>query len=134
MRFGVSCGQLRSGVVLMGESAEDLFPVDPVIGEVDRLGWAGLCLSWGELAEGAVRPGPVVMHQVLGQHPAQVLLVDDQQPVEEFPAQGADDPFAGRVRSGEPASRAAGGSLLGSRSSAFLLVAIAGVDTLTTVR
>jgi hypothetical protein len=34
-----------------------------------------------------VRPGRVVVRQVLGQHPAQVLLVDDQQAVEEFPAQ-----------------------------------------------
>lgn len=57
-------------------------------------------MSWGQLAEGEMRPGRVVVHQVLGQHPAQVLLVDDQQPVEEFPAQGADDPFADRVRSG----------------------------------
>jgi hypothetical protein len=81
----------------VGESAEDLFPVDPVLGEVDRLGWTGLCLSRGELAEGAMRPGRVVVRQVLRQHPAQVLLVDDQQPVEEFPAQGADDPFADRV-------------------------------------
>jgi hypothetical protein len=39
MRFGVSCGQLRSDVVLVGESAEDPFPVDPVLGEVDWLGW-----------------------------------------------------------------------------------------------
>jgi hypothetical protein len=134
MRFGVSSEQLGIDVVLVGKSAEDLLPVDLVLDEVDRLGRAGVGLRRGELAEGAVRPGRFVVRQVLGQHPAQVLLVDDQQPVEEFPAQGADDPFAGRVRSGEPASRAAGGSLLGSRSSAFLLVAIAGVDTLTTVR
>ena len=40
MRFGASCGQLGSYVVLVGESAEDLFAVDPVLGEVDRLGWA----------------------------------------------------------------------------------------------
>lgn len=46
MRFGVPCGQLGSYVVLVGESAEDLFPVDPVLGEVDRLGRAGGCLSW----------------------------------------------------------------------------------------
>ena len=61
MRFGVPCGQLGSYVVLVGESAEDLFPVDPVLGEVDRLGRAGRCLSWGQLAEGAMRPGPVVV-------------------------------------------------------------------------
>jgi hypothetical protein len=51
MRFGVPCGQLGSYVVLVGESAEDLFPVHPVLGEVDRLGRAGRCLSWGQLAE-----------------------------------------------------------------------------------
>lgn len=74
-------------MVLVGESAEDLFAVDPVLGEVDRLGRAGVGLGRGELAGGAVRPGRVVVRQVLGQHPAQVLLVDDQQPVEEFPVQ-----------------------------------------------
>jgi hypothetical protein len=57
MRFEAPCGQLGSHVVLVGESAEDLFPVDPVL-EVDGLGWAGFCLSRGELAEGAMRPGP----------------------------------------------------------------------------
>ena len=104
IRFGVSCGQLGSDVVLVGESAEDLFPADPVLGEVDRFWWPGAGLSWGELAEGAVRPGSVVVPQVLGQHLAQVLLVDDQQPVEELPAQGADDPFADRVRLRAPAA------------------------------
>jgi hypothetical protein len=47
-----------------------------------------------------VGPGRVVVPQVLGQHLAQVALIDDQQPVEELPAQGADDPLADRVRSG----------------------------------
>jgi hypothetical protein len=51
MRFGVSCGQVRSDVILVGESAEDLFPADRVLGEVDRLGWAGVGLIRGELAE-----------------------------------------------------------------------------------
>jgi hypothetical protein len=35
--------------------------------------------------------------QVLSQHLSQVLLVEDQQPVEDLPAQGADHPFANRV-------------------------------------
>jgi hypothetical protein len=35
--------------------------------------------------------------QVLGQHLAQVVLIDDQQPVEEVPAKGADVPFADGV-------------------------------------
>ena len=47
-----------------------------------------------------MRPGRVVVQQVLGQHPSQVVVIDDQQPVEEFPAQGAGDPFADRIRSG----------------------------------
>jgi hypothetical protein len=47
-----------------------------------------------------MRPGRVVVHQVPSQHLAQVLLIDDQQPVENLPAQGADHPFADRVRLG----------------------------------
>jgi hypothetical protein len=80
------------------ESAEDLFPADPVLGEVDWLR-PGVSLSRRELAEGTVRPGYVVMLKVFGQHPSQMALIDDQQPVEKFPAQGTDDPFADRVRS-----------------------------------
>jgi hypothetical protein len=45
IRFGVSCGQLGRDVVLVGESAKDLLPADPVVGEVDRFGWTGACLS-----------------------------------------------------------------------------------------
>ena len=45
-----------------------------------------------------MRPGGVVVPQVLGQHSVQMLLVDDQQPVEDLPAQGTDEPFADRVR------------------------------------
>ena len=92
IRFGVvTRGQSGSDVVLVGESAEDLLPADPVLGDVDRLGPPGIGLGRGELAEGTVRPGGVVVPQVLGQHPAQVALIDDQQPVENLPAQGADD-------------------------------------------
>jgi hypothetical protein len=73
-------------VVLVGESPEDLFPADPVVGEVDRFGWPGAGLGRGELSEGTVRPGGVVVLQVLGQHLAQMVLIDDQQLLEEFPA------------------------------------------------
>ena len=76
----------------MRESPEDLFPADPVLGEVD-LRRPGVSLSRCELAGGTARPGCVVVPQVLGQYPAQMALIDDQQPVEELPAQGADDPF-----------------------------------------
>jgi hypothetical protein len=76
-----------------------LFPADPVLGEVDRLRRPGVSLSRRELAEGTVRPGYVVVLKVFGQHPPQMALIDDKQPVEKFPAQGTDDPFADRVRS-----------------------------------
>ena len=40
----------------MGESAEDLLPADPVLGEVDRFGWLGVSLGRCELAKSTVRP------------------------------------------------------------------------------
>ena len=86
-------------LVLVCESAEDLFPSDPVLGQVD-LRWPGVSLSRGELAEGTVRPGCVVVQQVLSQHLAQVVLINDQQPVEDLPAQGTDHPFADRFALG----------------------------------
>ena len=66
-------------LVLVRESAGDLFPAYLVLGEVD-LRWPAAGLSRCELAEGTVRPGGVVMRQVLRQHPAQVMLAYDQQP------------------------------------------------------
>ena len=47
-----------------------------------------------------MRPASVVMLQISGEYLAQVVLIDDQQPVEKLPAQGSDDPLADRVRSG----------------------------------
>src|SRR5271165_2214810 len=97
IRFGVSCGQSGGDVVFVSESAEDLLPADPVLGEVDWFGRPGAGLRRSELAKSTVRPGSVVMPQVLGQHPSQVVLIDDQHPAEDLPAQGADHPFADRV-------------------------------------
>jgi hypothetical protein len=88
-------GDLR--LVLVCESAEDLFSADPVLGEID-LRWPGVSLSRCKLAEGTVRPMPVVVPQVLREHLAQMVVIDDQQPVEELPAQGAYDPFAVTTR------------------------------------
>src|SRR2546423_1556340 len=75
-------------LILVYESAEDLFSADPVVGEVD-LPRSFVCLSRWELAEGTVRPGSVVVQQVFGQHLAQVVLVDVQKcrsVVPSFPA------------------------------------------------
>jgi hypothetical protein len=60
-----------------------LFPADPVLGEVD-LRWPGAGLSGCELAKSTVRPHGVVVLKVFGQHQAQVVLVDDQRPVEDL--------------------------------------------------
>jgi len=83
-------------VVLVRESAEDVSSADPVLSEAD-LRWPGVSLSRCELAEGTARTGSVVMPQILGQHLTQVVLVDDQQPVEQLPAQGTYHPFADSV-------------------------------------
>jgi hypothetical protein len=84
----------------VGEFPEDLSPVDPVAGEVNRFGWPGASLDWGELAGRTVPTGGVVVPQVLGQRPARMVLVDDQQLVEELPPEDPDHPFADGVRSG----------------------------------
>src|SRR5437773_11070768 len=81
------CRRSGGDLILVSESVEDLFPPDPVLGEVDRFWWPGAGLGRGELSEGTVWPRGVVVLQVLGHHPAQVMLIDDQQPVEEFPAE-----------------------------------------------
>ena len=44
----VTRGQSGSDVVLVGESAEDLLPADPVVGDVDRFGPPGIGLGRGE--------------------------------------------------------------------------------------
>jgi hypothetical protein len=59
----VSSGDL----VLVREAAEDLLSTYPVLGEVD-LRWPAVSLGRWQLAEGAVRPGSVVVLQVLGQY------------------------------------------------------------------
>jgi hypothetical protein len=43
------------------------------------------------------------MPQVFGQHLAQMVLIDDQQPVQELAAQGADDSLADGVSLWAPA-------------------------------
>ena len=62
--------------------------------------------------QGTVRPGGVVVAEgirsvlkVFGQHLAQVMLIDDQQPVEELAAQSTDDPGACNKATGRRPSR-----------------------------
>ena len=89
----------------MREAAGDLLSADPVLSKAG-LRCPGVSVSRWQLAQGAVRPGCVVVEQVFGHDPAQVMLVDDQQPVQEPAAQCAGHPFAdgvpcGRVRRAE---------------------------------
>lgn len=97
--------ELSGGDLVLGwEAAEDFSSADPVLGEVD-LRRSAMSVGRWQLAQGAVRPGGVVVRQVLGQYLAQVALADDQQPVEDFAPQGPDDPFADGVRFGcQPSS------------------------------
>jgi hypothetical protein len=55
-------------------------------------------LKGRELTKGPVRPGDVVVPQVLGQYLVQVALIDDQQPAGDLAAQGADHPLANGIR------------------------------------
>ena len=72
--------------------------MDPFAVEVGNSEVAAVVFAVGDaLGDALVRPSRVVMHLVLGQDGAQVRLAENQQAVEEFPAQGADDPLADRV-------------------------------------
>jgi hypothetical protein len=44
-----------------------------------------------------VRPGRIVVRLVVDQDGAQMLLAEDQHAVQKLAAQGADEPFAGRI-------------------------------------
>jgi hypothetical protein len=81
----------------VSQSGEDLLAADLVLGEVDWFGRTGVRLSRGELAESTVRTSSVVVPQVLGQDPAQMILINDQHPVEDLSAQGTETPLADRV-------------------------------------
>jgi hypothetical protein len=61
---------LGGDLVLLVEAAEHLLSADPVLGKVD-LRWPGVSVSRWQLAQGAVRPGYVVVDQVFGQYPCQ---------------------------------------------------------------
>jgi hypothetical protein len=52
-----------------------------------------------------VRPVPVVVDQILLERECQVAFIKDQDPVQEFATQGADDPLADGVHSRRPRQR-----------------------------
>ena len=52
------------------------------------------------LCDALVRPGNVVVRLIFREDGAQVPLAEDQRPVEDFAAQGADKAFAGHVHLG----------------------------------
>ena len=76
--------------------------------------------SGSGLAECAAWPVIVVMVRALLQHGRGVSLVDDQQGVEEFPAEGAEEAFGDRVARGalDRASTAGSASPMGSSGHA----------------
>jgi hypothetical protein len=83
--------------VLVDQTAKPLTPVDnEVIGRRRRRGSpGGRCL-----AEGTVRPVGVVVVDVDREDEVELAAVDDQDPVEELPAEAADPSLGDRVRSG----------------------------------
>jgi hypothetical protein len=56
--------------------------------------------QWSCLVQRAVGAMVVEMCHVLGEHRFEVAAVEDQYPVEQFSADGADPSFGDRVRSG----------------------------------
>ncbi len=58
------------------------------------------------LSDALMRPGGVVMLLVLGQDPAQMPLAENQDPVQELPAQRANEALAGSVHPGRLDGRA----------------------------
>jgi hypothetical protein len=79
---------------LVDEAAEDRPTPDPA---VDRLGDGRLRAWWMQL-QGAIRPLPVVVHRMSGEHAAQVSLPEDQHPVGELGADGQHKAFGEAVR------------------------------------
>lgn len=85
-------------VILVDQARDDGFSPDTVW--VDGSGCAlerlGLGVR-GPLVSGLMRPVPVVVDQVLAEDQGQVAFAEDQEPVQEFTAEGADDAFADGV-------------------------------------
>jgi len=84
--------------VLIDEAAQDRFSSDSLGIEVGHGDAGHVVQAAGDaLGDALVRLGCVVVRLVFGQDGAQMPLAEDQEPVQELAAQGADEPFADRV-------------------------------------
>jgi hypothetical protein len=86
----MSCDQ----AIFVDHAASASLSSHAVLPKIDRFGQR---FQRRGAVQGAVRPVLIMVGLVLGQHPAQVVLIDDQRPIEQLTSQGADDPFADRV-------------------------------------
>src|ERR1039457_3078841 len=84
-------------LVFVDQAAEDWFSADLTRAEVSCGDAGNGARVRDALVDALMGPGGVVMLLVLGQGGAQVRLVQDQGPVEELTAQGADKALADRV-------------------------------------
>jgi hypothetical protein len=67
------------------------------------MSWTGcVSMSGGPLSPGLVRPVTGVMGRVLADHQVQVAFAEDQDPVQQFAAQGPDDALADGVHPRRP--------------------------------
>jgi hypothetical protein len=84
--------------VFVDQAAQDRFSADLLCVDVGHGGAGSVRFVVGDvLGDALVRPGRVVVRLVLGQDGAQMSLAEDQDAVEEFSAEGADEAFADRV-------------------------------------
>jgi hypothetical protein len=83
-----------AGFVLVDQPAEDRSTPDPLVPEIrDRRFW-----MWRAQLQRSMRPSPVVVSGVVGKHPAEVPLSEDQHPVGELGSDGQHDAFGEAVR------------------------------------
>jgi hypothetical protein len=84
------------------ESAKDVASSD-----ASRVGFGDRGRRFGDrrgtaLIEGSVRPEPVVMTHVFGEDDFEMAAAEDEEPVQAFPADGADKPLSHRVCARRP--------------------------------
>lgn len=86
--------------MLVADAAEDRPAADVVFGQVDWYGWCMLGLVWGQLPEAEVWSAVRVVVQPPGRQAPRVVLVQDEDLVEQFSADGTDHALANGVRAG----------------------------------